>query len=402
VKKIALLSASVGSLFLGLGVLASSTALQACSTTTSGPTGFAEAVDGGNDTDAIAPGLGMEKSGEEAGIVGEGCGGGEVTPTKVPVYFQLVADGSGSMSGAKWEGQVEALKAVAQNVKEKSEAEIAATGQTDTALGLIGFEDSKDITGGSGPYPSASDIPLQAVANNQVMADFWGRVSGKTGGGTPTKTALTGAYSALEAYVPAANVRPNGKRVVILLSDGEPSDDNPMGSIHALAAAKTTQAKAIYTYAIGVGKAGGGYDPEFMALLAKAGKTAPSGCNPALTTNPDCFYQIDPSGGKSATQISTEMIAALEAIRALASECDLALVLVDKDGNRADPKKVEVTYVDDKGVEKPIAPDAANGWTYDDPMNPTRLILNGAACVQARSSSKGKTKVKMGCKVGGG
>jgi hypothetical protein len=122
------------------------------------------------------------------------------------------------------------------------------------------------------------------------------------------------------------------------------------------------------------------------------------GCDAAKTTNPDCFYQIDPSGGKSSSTISAEMVAALETIRALASECDLTLTLLDNEGKPADPNKVEVTYIDEKGNETPIAKDGVDGWVYDNPTMPTRIILNGKACVQARANAKGKTKVKLGCK----
>jgi hypothetical protein len=362
--------------------------------------GFGDQADGGGDV-YVPPAVGTEQP-DSGDILGEGCGGGEVLPTPVPVYFEFVADGSGSMGGPKWEGQVNALKAVFEDIKKRTEAQIGGGELADTSAGLIVFADTMDTSPGKeGPYPTSSDLGVQPIADNGTLATFWGRVGGQPASLTPTKAALTGGYDVLEKYVPQANVKPNGKRVAVLLSDGQPSDDYPSGSIKALAASKAAQTKSIYTYAIGIGN-GSSYSPTFMADLAVSGKTAPTGCNPTLTTNPDCFYQIDPSGGKPASQITVEMVAALTKIRAIASECDLTLRLVDKDGKPADPKKVQVTYIDKDGKETPIAKDPANGWTYDNDADPTRIILNGNACVQARSDVKGKTKVKMGCKVGGG
>ncbi len=363
--------------------------------------GFGETSDAGNADVYVPPAVGTDQP-DSGDIIGEGCGGGEVLPTPVPVYFEFIADGSGSMIGNKWTGQVNALKAVFEDIKNRTATQIANGELADTAAGVIVFADSLDTSPDKdGPYPTSADIGIQAIADNITLGNFWGRVGGQPSDLTPTKAALTGGYSVLEAYVPGANVKPNGKRVAVLLSDGQPTDDSPSGSIKALAAAKAAQSKSIYTYSIGIGN-GSSYSPTFMADIAVAGKTAPTGCNPALTTNPDCFYQIDPSGGKPASQITSEMIAALTKIRAIASECDLTLVLVDKDGKPADPKKVQVTYVDKDGKEVPIAKDPVNGWTYDNDADPTRIILNGNACVQARSDVKGKTKVKLGCKTGGG
>ncbi len=380
--------------------LAAFTAAQGCSSDKSN-NGFGEQTDAGNTDVYVPPPVGTDQpdSGE---IVGEGCGGGEVLPQKVPVYFEFVVDGSGSMSGAKWDGQVAALKAIFEDQKNKTAAQISNGEMVDTVMGVLVFEDRLNNVYNSGPFPKPGvDIPPQPIANNDDLAMFWGRVSGQASGGTPTLNAITGGYSVIEGYVPQANVKVGGKRVVILLSDGEPNGGSSEESqCVSLATTKTTGAKPVYTYAIGVGN-GSSYNPGFMAKLAQGGKTAPAGCNPALTSNPDCFYQIDP-GSKSSTQITNEMVAALNSIRALASQCDLSLTLVDKDGKPADPKKVQVTYIDGNGKEVVIEKDPVNGWTYDDDTNPTRIILNGNACVQARSDEKGKTKVKMGCKVGGG
>jgi von Willebrand factor type A domain len=380
---------------LGLIAAAASSTMTACSSDAP-KSGFGEKPDTGTPAEDAGKLIDIPPPDMEAGI-GEACGGGEVLPTKVPVYFEFVADGSGSMSGNKWAGQVEALKAIAESIKKSTEVQIAAGELADTAVGLSVFSDTLDSTNGSGPYPGTTDIPIQAITDNTKMASYWSRVKGQPSDLTPTKEALEGAYKTLEDYVPQANVKTNGKRIVVLISDGEPTDDSPAGSIFALAAAKNAQAKSIFTYAIGVGS-GTSYSPKFMADLAKAGKTAPMGCDAAKTTNPDCFYQIDPSGGKSSSTISAEMVAALETIRALASECDLTLTLLDNEGKPADPNKVEVTYIDEKGNETPIAKDAVDGWVYDNPTMPTRIILNGKACVQARSNAKGKTKVKLGCK----
>jgi von Willebrand factor type A domain len=390
------LSLGATSFILGLALAA----VPACSTAKPA-TGFGEVADAGvKDTGAFVD-FGGDGNVPDTGIGGEGCGGGEVVAQKVPVYFLFVADGSGSMSSDnKWRGQAEALKAIFEKIAAQTTAQAAAGQLADTAAGLIVFSDTRDKTGGSGPYPSAADVSIRLIPNVNAAADFWGRLAGAPEDLTPTKKALDGAYKSIEMYTPGPGVKPNGKRVVVLLSDGEPTDDTPTGSIHQLAESKSTPGpKVIYTYAIGVGSGiGSGYDPEFMAGVAQSGKTAPSNCDPTKKTNPDCFFQIDPTGGKSTTQITADMVAALETIRIRASECDLSLVLIDKDGNPADPNRVEVSVVDEAGVESTIPQDGPDGWAYDDPMNPTRIILSGAACVRVSSSADVKPKVKFGCK----
>jgi hypothetical protein len=341
--------------------------------------------------------------GAEAGIVGEGCGGGEVIPQRTAVYFSFVLDGSLSMADDnKWKAQVSAMNLVAEDFANKTAAQLAAGAKADSPVGLIIFSDSLNgRPNTTGPYPKPGvDLLLRPITSLADAVDFSRRLDGTPAGGTPTLPALQGAYPSLAAYAPQANVQANGKRVVVLMSDGEP-DNNTGPQIISLAAAQTTASPPIFTYAVGVGH-GGSYKPEFMAQLAIAGKTAPSGCDPALQSNPNCFFQVDPSGGKTPGQITSEMVTAINSIRTQAASCDLALTLVDKDGKPADPKRIEVTFTDPMGKEVAITKDPVDGWSYDNETNPTRLLFKGKACATLNGPSAPRAKVKFGCQSRGG
>ena len=47
----------------------------------------------------------------------------------------------------------------------------------------------------------------------------------------------------------------------------------------------------------------------------------------------------------------------------------------------------------------PIPQNPQNGWSYDDPQNPTKVILNGQACADMKADPDSKIRVVIGCKT---
>lgn len=371
-------------------------ALQACAKDTR-TSGFDE-TDGGVDANADGPTTGFEsKDGGniDSGLTDplKGCATNESETIKSPAFFEFVVDRSGSMSGTKWTAAQQSIQGVVDQAFTAAE--------TNVGMGLILFPGD---SGDSGPYPDGSGkdpFPnfVDATQRNALKA----RVSGNTTGGTPTLEALTAAYNVIENLIPLPPLPKEGKKVVVLMTDGVPNS-NPSNAIQNMAAAKLAMGGPkgpVYTYVVGIGNlsGSGGFDvdPRFLGSVAKAGGTGPKGCDPNEMTNPDkmCHYHIQP-GSKTAAQLADDMTKAFNRIRAEATACEVSLAT---DEAKADPSSVNVVIVDENGKVTLVKQDPADGWTYDDPSNPTKVLLHGKACEDAVQNLLGKVKVVFGCKT---
>jgi hypothetical protein len=53
---------------------------------------------------------------------------------------------------------------------------------------------------------------------------------------------------------------------------------------------------------------------------------------------------------------------------------------------------------DKEGKTTPIPKDADNGWSFDDDVIPTKVILNGDACAATNGTISGRVDVVLGCR----
>src|SRR5262249_55014385 len=141
------------------------------------------------------------------------------------------------------------------------------------------------------------------------------------------------------------------------------------------------------------------YDPAFLGALAKAGGAPNAGCDPTNTNDPTkmCHFQVTP-GNKTAQQLEQDFVNAINAIRGQIASCTFALEKPDG-GGQVDPSKVNVNYNDGSGNTTPLVNDPQNGWTYDNPNNPTAVILHGTACDTITHNQKGSIQIILGCKT---
>jgi hypothetical protein len=212
----------------------------------------------------------------------------------------------------------------------------------------------------------------------------------------------------MEAFMPTAPLQPGGKKVVVLMTDGVPnggtSEQNQCITATQTEFTKTPPAGPITTFAVGIGKymplQTSNYDPAFMGKLAVAGGAPNPGCDPANVTDPMkmCHFQITPGTG-TAQQLEMQFKAAIDKIRGLVASCDFALEKPDGGGGQIDPGKVNVVYDDGMGHQTVIPQDPNNGWTYDNPQNPTKVSLHGMACDEVKMSTKGSVQIVLGCKT---
>ena len=368
------------------------------------PNPFGQPASSGDDGDGSTGRFGGDDSGVSTGPpVGAGCATASSEARRQPVYLLFVLDGSGSMSeDNKWAAVVPALQSIF--------AQMESADDTGLGAGLIVFSDTNDPTGGSGPYPSSVDVPIALVdKTHQAALDM--RLSGMPQNGTPTHAALTGGYGELESYAPAAPLQAGGKKVLVLITDGVPTDDCmsiPFLSTYAtnacivLAGDELNEAAPkgpIETFVIGVGDfaAGsffglGGIDPGFLGNLAQAGGTGASGCNPDDTTSTSdlCYFEIDPSTAPTASQLQQKFETALDAIRGQVVSCTYPL-----QGSNLGDVDPSLVNVEVDGMT--ILQDANNGWTYDNPTSPTEIVLHGAACTSAQTDLTAKVSIVLGC-----
>jgi hypothetical protein len=319
----------------------------------------------------------------------KGCATNTQPVTRLPVYLLFLADRSGSMDGTKWSSVQGSMKSVYQSIHDAMD--------TNEGVGLILFPaDGSE----SGPYPGTKDVFVNYVNDSQLAA-LNKRISDPVTGSTPTWEAMNGAYSELENLVVADPLPKNGKKVLVLMTDGQPNDDTKdyVGLVTHELTGLTPDKGPISTYVVGIGDLGssGDVDPTWLGPLAVAGGTAPSGCDPMEQNNPAkmCHYQIEP-GSKTVAQLTQDFVNAFNHIRASASACELSL---STDSATADPSKINVVIDDGKGNITLVKQDPMNGWTYDNPAMPTKVILHGTACQDAIDNITGQVEVVLGCKT---
>ena len=321
----------------------------------------------------------------------KGCATNTQPVTRLPAYLLFLLDRSGSMDeDNKWVSVQAAMKSVYQSIHDSMDSNIG--------VGLILFPADGNE---SGPYPGGKDVFVNYV-NDPQLAALITRVSDPTAGSTPTWEAMNGAYSELENLVVGDPLPKNGKKVLVLATDGQPNDSSKdyVGLVTKEATLTDPTKGPISTFVVGIGDLGadGEVDPTWLGPLAVAGGTAPSGCNPSETTDITkmCHYQVEP-GSKTVAQLTQDFVNAFNHIRASASACELSLSA--NNPANADPTNVNVVIDDGNGNISLVKQDPQNGWTYDDPSNPTKVILHGQACQDAISDVTGQVEVVLGCKT---
>jgi hypothetical protein len=314
----------------------------------------------------------------------------------------FVLDGSGSMGqDNKWTAVTTSLGGIFQQL----------AGDPGVGVGLLVFSDSLDQTtnSGPGPYPEPGiDVPVGYVDSAQTAA-LQARLGGQPSSSTPTFNALQGGYGELASFTPAAPLEAGGQKVLVLITDGVPTDHqcsvksagtdyakNPCVTMAAQEDGASTTGGPVLTFVIGVGQFPSSnaqsFDPAFLGHLAQSGGGAPAGCNPdeTQTSSNLCYFEVDPTQAASSGALAQQFTTALEAIRGQVLSCTFPLQSTGL--GTIDPGLVNVE-VDGTTVPQ----NATNGWTYDDPQAPTAIVLNGPACDQVKNDPKAQVSIVVGC-----
>lgn len=305
-------------------------------------------------------------------IGGNGKGGGGSNPdlekcaTKSaeakarPVYLVFQYDKSGSMDDdGKWSACKSATKAF-----------FSAPDSAGIKASLTFFPTGDEIC-------STAQYRVPAVPVTALPSSAFGAALDRhsPGGGTPTRSALSGAIDYAKQV--QAGEGKDGSVAIVLVTDGVPAncDDNSIAGVSTLAA---SVAPTIPTYVIGVGGALGSLDQ-----IAVGG-----GTKSALIVNTN-----DP------TKTQSELLAAFNAIKEGVLSCDYDIPPPPA-GEAFDRTKVNVQFSSAGSGATTIGYNQActdgTGWRYDDETNPTRILFCDASCTQVKTKA-GKVDIVFGC-----
>jgi hypothetical protein len=349
---------------------------------------------------------------------GGGCATATAVAKRIPVYMQFVVDGSGSMDGYTPSGVfIESEREADPLAPTRPSQPPGLTGKKWIAIrgALATFFDglaaNPDPTIAVGLYLFSSDAPKPsdeidvpiAFVNASHATALKARLLPPVFpvGGTPLAASMNGQLPILKAFTPAAPVATGGKRVLVVMTDGIPTDGR-QACLSAAASARSGN-PSVLTFAVGVGNEDASptlvYDEVFVGDLAAQGGTAPAGCNGSWSDNNrtgvPCHFQITP-GTKTAAQIQADFTTAINKIRETVTSCELELAFNEGD---VDPAKVNVVLKSSSGSTSQIYQDASNGWTYDNPSLPKKVILHGSACTSLKSDPGAEVSIVLGCKT---
>lgn len=279
-----------------------------------------------------------------------------------PLDLFLVQDISGSMAGIPWAMCKASLEDFFMNPP-----------STDMSAALTFFP----IPGVGDTVCSRSDYALFVVGIGPLPAQapkLAAALEATTPiGGTPTQPALDGALLTATAYKAA---HADHQVAAVLISDGLPNNCSDPNQINTLPKAALEE-NGTLTFTIAIGTAGA----SAMDEIAAAGGTGKS-----LTVG-------------DASQIGNSLRKAqLEAVG-----CELVFPRVAPSGKVIDPNLVNVIITDDLGPR--TIPQVASlascgnqeGWYYDDPKNPTLILLCPGSCGIVQSKPTSALNATFGC-----
>jgi hypothetical protein len=309
------------------------------------------------------------KGGGEGGV-DAACVTDHAKATPLPTYLVFLMDHSDSMKmDSKWTSCSAALTSFF------SSKTTTALSASLTWLPYVGTAKGSVYSCKSTDYEKPA-VPMTALPSSAFGTAI---AAEPLQNGTPTLAALTGT---VEYATTIQKAHAKDKVLIVLATDGIPAGCTG-NSVATVAAEATTAFKAgIPTYVIGVGSettsldsiaAGGGTKTAFIVSTTDP-KTTTKEFEKAIETiqgSLGCDYDIpSPPGGEKIdyTKVNVEL-------------------------TTSGGKEIVLTY----------SADCSNtdGWHYDDPKNPTQIVLCTGACTKVQASPSSSMNIVFGCETNG-
>jgi hypothetical protein len=330
-----------------------------------GPTSSGAGGDGGDDT--FFDGGGPTDSGLDPDSA---CGAFAEQAKGATLNLYIDFDKSQSMSGTKWDSAKAGLNAF---VSDPTSAGILVAlnffpGKNASTCDQFAYKE---------PVVPYAELPANAMVITQAM-----NAEKPDGFSTPIYPALGGAL--LKSIEVLAN-KPGETVAVLLVTDGLPVGPAPMcGNVdpedpQAIAdLAATGLSKGVRTFVIGLP----GVDQAFANKVAAAGGT-------------DSAILV------TIANVQAEFQAALTKVRGEALPCEYDIPTKVSGGEvDHDFVNVELTFADGTPEILPQNPTCSGeGWKYDDPANPTKILFCETSCKKVKADLKAKVQILMGCKT---
>jgi hypothetical protein len=307
-----------------------------------------------------------------------------------PVAIYVMLDQSASMLPL-WADAVAGIKAFAADPKSSG---------TDVALdffpSLFGEVGECDGAGYDAPYVPIGRLPAHAAKINTELD----ALPLPTGIGTPIEGALNGLKRFCEQFQAA---HPDEKCVGVLVTDGSPMGCNQdLGQLANIAA--EAHANKVTTYAVGLT----GSDFAFLDQVAMLGGA--EDCDTAAPT-----YACDVTAGAAllvdalakirdtVTEVTTRTVTTTKTVET-PLPCEWAIPVTPA-GQTFDREKVNVQLRAPSSGETVLgkveqeAQCARNGWYYDDPTTPTRIIACPETCELITTTAEATVDILLGCRT---
>ncbi len=324
--------------------------------------------------------------GGSGGLGGDACAATTYDGKQLPLDMYIMLDKSGSMQGTSWNAVTGAITSF---VSASPETDGIGVGLQFFPLGAGGANCSFPpcppgcvpfgplcVPASGGSACNANDYLPPAVAiqtlpgvKSQIISAMG---ANSPGGNTPTMPALQSAVQASTGY---AAQHPDHKVIVVLATDGEPTDcDTSIANIANVAATGHNATPAVDTWVIGIGNVAN------LDTIAAAG-----GTNKAII--------VDTSAGSQA------FLDAMKSIKGQALGCEF-LVPAPSGGGAVDPNKVNVTF---NGNTIPQVPDASqckglDGWYYDSTKTKVELCQTSCDAVTG-ATGQATVGIALGCET---
>lgn len=314
-------------------------------------------------------------AGSDAIDLDAGCGLIQKQAEATPLHLYVMMDKSSSMAGSKWDAAKAGLEAFVND-----------TASAGVHVGLGFFPRPADgtplcdQTAYKTPKVAFGLLPQNAAAIVQGLAG-----ESPDGLSTPTYPALGGA---ILAGIEIASNNPGHTAAVLLVTDGVPQgpapscggvDPEDTQAIATLAQNGATFSPPVLTYVIGLP----GVDQSFANAVAQAG-----GTTSAILV--------------STANVQAEFQQALAKVRGQALPCELEIPEEVKQGQVAYDKVNVLLTPGGKPTETVAQTTDCNtspGWYYDDPQNPTKIILCPSVCDGIKSDFTAKVDILLGCQT---